>query len=299
MSHRAIHEHGEAVPFTHHLSVALILRQVDSQSDEHGRAVQVLNLQEHVQDHWDGVGVREHALAFIIHGDVIQQRHGFVLEIRVWKELDDFRDETVADHIVAQLGVEAQIQQEAQHAQEQNVVRYWHKLGELVDNVALRHLVLVLLVDGQLLEKGGRQNQQIDIFPLEHFAQVDGDVALLHLALDSHILCQVQEHVEANVQEPLLFALSLVELLSLLLAQFLPSLLHLLQLHLAICRPLQFKIDDAHSHVPHLMFGNHMMTLRKVGDCKKDGEDVDGEVHRFATILAEHARERAKERFVP
>ena len=69
----------------------------------------------------------------------------------------------------------------------------------------LEHLVFVLAVDGQLLEEHHGKYQQLHVAALEHAAEVPDQVVPAQHALHVHVLREVEQQVEAQVQQTVLF----------------------------------------------------------------------------------------------
>jgi hypothetical protein len=68
----------------------------------------------------------------------------------------------------------------------------------------LEHEVLVLLVDGELFEEHDGKDEELDVAALEHAHEMLHERALAHAALHGKVLCKVEQHIEAEVQQAVL-----------------------------------------------------------------------------------------------
>mmetsp|Transcript_8984 Transcript_8984/g.35177 ORF Transcript_8984/g.35177 Transcript_8984/m.35177 type:complete len:426 (+) Transcript_8984:490-1767(+) len=243
----------------HNLCALRVRRDVHGESDELRGSVQVLHLKDEVQEDLRRGCVREHAAGSGVHRDVVQERHGHVLKVRVPHQVNHARDQRPLHHGFSHVLVEGEVQQQPQRDEEQYVLAR-DEPRQFIHDGALLHGVFVLPVHAELLQERHAQHEQVHASALERLAQVHRYVPLLHLSLDARVLRQVEEHVEAHVQQPVLFPLrerqtplgELVQL-ALLLDRLEP-----------VVVSLRLEVDDSHRRVPHLVLQDRRVELAVV-----------------------------------
>ena len=198
----------------------------------------------------------------------------------------------------AQLLVEGEVEEQPQRRREQRLLLVRHEGRERHDErrqgalLSLRRLLpqrgQVLLEDGELHQEEEREHEQLGVLLApEHRREQPDDPALCHLALHLGLLRQIQQHVEADVEQLLLLAdLEPILLLLERVGVHRPALLlGLGLLELAQARPLRLALDHLEYVGAHARLREQLVELRKVGERVQDVQDVDREVHRLGTLL--------------
>jgi len=209
----------------------------------------------------------------------------------------------------AQLLVEGEVEEETQRGGEERLLLVRHEGGERAQQRGLRALLglwrplaqlrQVLLEDGELHQEEQREHEQLRVLlAAEHRREEADDAALRHLALDVGFLGQVEQHVEAHVQQLLLLAY--LEALALLLHRVggRALALGLGLLELAHAGAFRLALDHLEHVRAHACLREQLVKLRKVGEGVEDVENVDGEVHRLGTLLLQQAREQPEQGLV-
>eukprot|EP00982_Pelagococcus_subviridis_P014833 31361-Pelagococcus_subviridis.AAC.3 len=113
------------------------------------------------------------------------------------------------------------------------------------------------------------------------------DVALLHLPLHGRVFADVQEEVETDVKEPVLFPRRRVvppkgELVGRAV---------LVQRLEPVLRAFHLQVDDAHRHVPELVLDHDVMKRAVVGQREEHRDDVRRQVDALPTVLPQRPRD--------
>mmetsp|Transcript_52652 Transcript_52652/g.163393 ORF Transcript_52652/g.163393 Transcript_52652/m.163393 type:complete len:463 (-) Transcript_52652:851-2239(-) len=188
----ARHEAVEVLPLRHGLRVPHVARKVDGEGDERLLDQLLGEVLDHVDNHGDAVGVGEHALALVVHGDVVEQLQADVPKLRAFEHRDELGDDAVLDHVGSDLRVEGEVEHEPHGRHCHLVAVVGEEADELGGDAALSHLVLVLLEDGELLEESDGQHQQLLALAGQHLDQQLRDPLLLHLLLDCDVFGDVE-----------------------------------------------------------------------------------------------------------
>mmetsp|Transcript_41470 Transcript_41470/g.81037 ORF Transcript_41470/g.81037 Transcript_41470/m.81037 type:complete len:436 (+) Transcript_41470:207-1514(+) len=175
----------ERLALRHDAGIARVVGEVDGECDESLFDLLLGEVCNHVDDDGDAICVGEHALALVVHRDVVQKLEADVTKVGLLHEIDELGDDTLLDKPSANLSIERQVEHQPQNPHNDVVRRGGgNVLEQLAGDTALDHLVLVLEEDGKLLEKSYREQHELRALALKHLHQNRSDLTLLHLPLD-------------------------------------------------------------------------------------------------------------------
>ena len=134
-------EGREALVGAHELRVVLVEAEVPRERRELARDLAVRGeLDDELHDDGDGLRVGEHALAAVVDGEVVQDAEADLAELVVLlEEPHELGDERGPDHLVADAGVEAEVEEEAEHGDDELGGRAGHEAREARDEVRAVH----------------------------------------------------------------------------------------------------------------------------------------------------------------
>jgi hypothetical protein len=271
-----------------------VRHQVDDEAEDLRRDERDVRRVDHGADeHGDGGG---HLGALRVEvRELVEEADGEEPMAALAQEREQLGREARLGHLRAALGLKGQVGEEAQHGLEDLVVLVGDEGDELVGQPRAAHLGCVFAKDRQLFEEREHEHKQVGVLAREHRGQHRHETVRRHLALGVDVLGEVEQEVEADVEERLRLALPqpLARLLRLRAGRGRGGALAPAELV-----PLDLEVDDVHHERADLGGEELGVEVGVLRERVQHAHDVERQVGRLFALVDQQPHEAAEQPLV-